>query len=182
MPDQTLSAAPALGGYDAQFGDTRLVEVPNLPITSLAIPQGAQLAVAQSIQSELGLAWPEPGRATSTDEAMLALLSPDQAMLLGPQIKLAETGLAKVAYLTDQTDVWVALDLEGPGRFAAMERLCPVDLSASTFGQGAFARTVMEHMGAVVIWKDPNTFRLMSARSSAGSFLHAVETSLKYTQ
>ncbi|MEO1552072.1 MAG: sarcosine oxidase subunit gamma [Pseudomonadota bacterium] len=182
MLDLTLTAAPALGGYDKRFGDTRLVEMANLPLTSIALPLGMSLNMAQAVKDAFGLDWPDVGRATQSGDATLAMLSPDQALLIGPEVALHDTPLANHGYLTDQTDVWVALDLEGPGRFAAMERLCPVDLAPGHFGTGHFARTVMEHMGAVVLWRDADAFRLLSARSSAGSFLHAVETSLNYTR
>ncbi|MYA88775.1 MAG: sarcosine oxidase subunit gamma, partial [Boseongicola sp. SB0662_bin_57] len=40
--------------------------------------------------------------------------------------------------------------------------------------------TVMEHMGAMAIRTGDDAFLLLSAGSSAESFLHAVETSYRY--
>ena len=81
-------------------------------------------------------------------------------------------------YTTDQTDAWVVLEISGPDTMAAMERLCPLDLAS--FETGTSGRTVMEHMGAFVVKIEDNRFWLMSASSSAASFLHAVETSYHY--
>ena len=65
-----------------------------------------------------------------------------------------------------------------PDTLAALERLCPLDLArVPTRGSG---RTVMEHMGALVVRTSEDGFLLMSASSTAGSFLHALETSLHY--
>ena len=42
------------------------------------------------------------------------------------------------------------------------------------------ARTVMEHMGAMIVHLSGDRFLLLSASSSAQSFLHAVELSYRY--
>ena len=61
---------------------------------------------------------------------------------------------------------------------AALERFCPLDLGA--FPAGSVARTAMEHMGAVIAREDDApTFLLLSARSSARSFLHGLGTALE---
>ena len=61
-----------------------------------------------------------------------------------------------------------------------LERLCPLDLHESAFPVGAAQRTVMEHMGAVILREGTDEFLLLSASSSAASFLHAVKTSIRY--
>jgi len=98
---------------------------------------------------------------------------PDAAKRVNAELKGA-------AYTTDQTDNWVVLALSGPLALAALERLCPIDLHDSSFPIDSSARTVMEHMGAVICRTGEDSFLLMSASSSAASFLHAVETSLIY--
>ena len=83
------------------------------------------------------------------------------------------------AYTTDQTDVWVALGLSGAARGAALERICPIDLHPDAFAVDDAARTVMEHLGVLILRTDADEYLLLSASSSARSFLHAVETSLR---
>ena len=51
-------------------------------------------------------------------------------------------------------------------------------LYPDAFVEGAAARTVMEHLGVLILRTGPDAYLLLSASSSAGSFLHAVETSL----
>ena len=79
-----------------------------------------------------------------------------------------------------ETDAWVVLQISGPDVRAVLERLCPLDLHDATCPIDSAQRTVMEHMGAIIIRTAPDRFLLLSASSSAKSFLHAVETSLKY--
>ena len=61
----------------------------------------------------------------------------------------------------------------------ALRRLCPIDLAGAQFPLNASARTVMEHMGAIVVRVSVDSFLLLSASSSAKSFWHAVEVSMK---
>ena len=87
--------------------------------------------------------------------------------------------LGDAAYLTDQTDTWCALEIEGPVCRTALERICPLDLHPRGFAVDDVARTVMEHLGVIIARTREHGFLLLSASSSAGSFLHAVETSAR---
>ncbi|WP_229802146.1 sarcosine oxidase subunit gamma [Paramylibacter ulvae] len=85
----------------------------------------------------------------------------------------------KFDYTTDQTDGWVTLEISGENTISALERICPINLHPDQFQIGHAARTAMEHMGCIILRTDTQTFHLFSASSSAESFLHAVETSIK---
>jgi sarcosine oxidase subunit gamma len=60
-----------------------------------------------------------------------------------------------------------------------LERICPIDLHPQAFAVGAVARTLMDHLNVIILREGGDTFLLMSARSSARSFWHAVETSIR---
>ena len=185
MADFILTAEPPLQGHDETFGDTRLFAPANLAIVSIALPLGGEEAAVKAIKSGLGAALPEPGTSVLTkDDMRLVRLGPDQAFALfthptpdaEPHL---QDRLKGKAYTTDQTDVWTGLIVAGPAARTALERICPVDLHPDAFSEGAAARTVMEHLGVLIIRTGPDEYLLLSASSSAGSFLHAVETSLK---
>ncbi|MFQ5621774.1 MAG: sarcosine oxidase subunit gamma [Paracoccaceae bacterium] len=188
MADFVLKAQPALGGYSEDFEGTRLEEVADLAIVSLATPLGGEAAVAEALTAAYGCEVPPVGRsALSADGATrLLAMARDQLFVVFPHappdalsVVAEKTGGA--GYLTDQSDTWFALRLSGPGALGALERICLLDLHESAFPPGSAARTVMEHMGCIVLREMEDTFLLLSARSSARSFLHAVETSLRYT-
>jgi len=90
--------------------------------------------------------------------------------------------LKDAGYTTDQTHAWVALEVSGPDTNLALERICPLDLSLRSFPNDAFGRTVMDHIGAIVIRIQDDRFFLLSASSLAVSYLHAVETSYRNVQ
>jgi sarcosine oxidase subunit gamma len=186
VPDFVLTPAPFLGGYAASLAGTTLAEVPDLALVSVAVPLGGRAALAAALAGAWGLDLPEVGGTTAAPAAGVRLLglAADQALALLPRpdglaAPAVAAALDGAAYVTEQTDAWVVLRLAGPRARAALERICPIDLHPAAFPEGRVARTVMEHLGAVVVHEAPDTFLLMSASSSARSFLHAVETSLR---
>ena len=90
--------------------------------------------------------------------------------------------LSKQMAMTDQSDSWVILALFGPQSRQTLARICPIDCSASAMPIGTTARTSMEHLGAIITRRPDEgdhqpCFWLLSARSSAASFLHAITKS-----
>lgn len=181
MADFKLKKVPFLNGFDRQYGDTRLHERTDLMLTSMAVPQGGEAAFAAALKSATGLDLPTPRVASQRDNLILIATTPDQFLLISPDGDAPAEALAGAAYVTDQSDVWVALEISGTGARRALERICPIDLDESVFQTGAFARTVMEHLGAFILRRDADAFLLLSASSSARSFLHTVETSIEFT-
>lgn len=187
MPE--LIATTPLGGYAKTFGATTLAEPQGLAIVSLACPRGGDEAFEAALSSVFGLDLPAPGASVTDGAARLVWMAPDQlfalfrrdtpdaATSIADRMTAAETGGA--AYLTDQTDNWCALTIDGPEARAALERICPLDLHSAAFPEDAAARTVMEHMGALIIRTGADRFMLLSTSSSAPSFLHAIEVSLR---
>lgn len=57
----------------------------------------------------------------------------------------------KGAAITDQSDGWAGMRLEGALTREVVARLCPLDLRLSAFGQGDVARTEFAHMMSIVI-------------------------------
>ena len=183
MADITLEAAPVLGGADIDIAGNRIRERHDLALVSIATPLGGDEALASAVKSGWSLDMPAPTKSTASGDTRAIRTTQDQIMLVfphaTPDANTAVQGkLDGKGYTTDQTDAWVVLEISGPDTMAAMERLCPLDLAS--FETGTSGRTVMEHMGAFIVKIEDNRFWLMSASSSAASFLHAVETSYHY--
>jgi len=184
VPEYSLTPAAPLAGTDITIADTRLVAPVDLAIVSVALPLGAEKAAQKAIKTAYGVALPEVGKSSlAKDGARIVRLGSDLAFVIfthpTPDAEPAVAARLKgAAYTTDQTDVWTALDLSGPNARAALERICPIDLHPDAFALGDAARTMMEHLGTLIIRTGDDSFRLMSGSSSAGSFLHAIETSL----
>ncbi|MGI9389115.1 MAG: sarcosine oxidase subunit gamma [Boseongicola sp.] len=186
MADNSLIAAPLLGGADLSFGDSKVVERDDLALVSIATPQGGDDALAEALKSGWSLDTPSPTLSTTSGNIRAIRTSSDQMMLVFPHAtpdanEHVQGKLDGAGYTTDQTDAWVILEVAGPNAIAALERLCPLDLHDNAFPVGATGRTVMEHMGTLIVRTGNECYLLMSASSSAKSFLHAVETSFHWT-
>jgi sarcosine oxidase subunit gamma len=186
VSDLVLTPQSALGGYDKGFNGTVLREIADLAIVSVAVPIGGSKDLSKAVKSAYGCALPKPDISVLSKDETTRLVSSqaDQVLVLFDNV--APDGGSKVAsalgdagYYTDQTDNWAVLSLSGPDARAALERLCRVDLAANSFALNASTRTMMEHLGVLVIRTGEDGFLLLSARSSAKSFLHAVEISVK---
>lgn len=185
MPEYSLISAPPLAGTDITIGAVRLTAPADLAIVSIALPLGQEANANKAVKAAYGAGLPDVGKSVVTkDGARLVRLGQDQAFVIfthgTPDAERVEADKLKgKAYTTDQTDVWTGLRIEGEGARATLERICPLDIHANAFAIDDAARTAMEHLGVLIIRTSDNTFLLLSASSSAGSFLHAVETSMK---
>ena len=159
-------------------------------ILSLACPIGGNEKLGKQLDGTIGAGLPDAGSSTESacGRYKLLFMSPDQCFLLTDAtepsgvLAMMEEALAGSAYLTNQSDNWVTLRLDGPLAVPALERICPIDLHTAGLGDGAVARTMMEHMGAIIHREGTDRFLLLSASSSARSFLHAVEASLEHVE
>ncbi|MCP5072206.1 MAG: sarcosine oxidase subunit gamma [Rhodobacteraceae bacterium] len=187
MPDYTLTAKPALGGFAHDFDGTTLMENVNLAIVSAAIPVGGDDAMTKAMKAAYSADMPEVGNSALSGDGATRIIrnSTDQLFVLflheTPDATQVVAGkLGDAGYYVDQTHNWVGLTLDGPLGRAALERVCAMNLHKDKFPLNKAERTVMEHMGAIVVRTDEDAFLLLSASSSAGSFLHAIETSMNF--
>jgi len=179
-----LSATDSLGGYDKEIGNIRLREITNQSLIAMAIPQGEESKFKNNIKNIFNLKMPSPTKSVKNKDTRLLFTQPDQIFVLTKKAEDPENSMAitfgESAYITDQTDAWVILEISGVSSREALERICQVDLDKNVFQLDGMARTSMEHMSAIIIRKADDTFYLMSASSSAKSFLHAVELSAQH--
>ena len=178
-----LQATTPLDGRSVTIGKTALWVLADRPLYSLSIPLGGDSDFEAALATHFGLSRPKAGQFIEAGGYRLCGLAQDQffMMALDPQAaneSALKTKLGDAAYVTDQSDSWVTLQLNGELAFSAMERICPINLSPETFPSGSLARTSMEHLSAIIMAEDDGGFTLISPISSAESFWHAVECSL----
>jgi sarcosine oxidase subunit gamma len=168
-----------------EIAGVRLWAPNDLALVSLALPLGGEAAAEQAVRAAYGVALSGIGRSVvAGDGTRLIRLAPDLAFALFPHAtpdaeRVVAERLKGAVYTTDQTDVWVALALSGGNTRRALERICPIDLHPDVFGMDHAARTVMEHLGVLILRTGDDDYLLLSASSSANSFLHAIEVSLR---
>lgn len=169
-----IETTPCEGLLPIREGGVTLSEAAPAAVTSVAPFRGKARAVAAALK-KLGLGWPEPGQSLQSGAAACLWTGRDQAFLIGT----APEGLAGIAALTDQSDGWARMRLEGPGAEAVLARLVPLDLRAAAFPEGAVARTGLNHMMAVLVREGPEAFGIMVFRSMAGSAVHEIRVAMR---
>lgn len=186
LTDNGLTARTPLGGFKFESDAISIAEITDRGIVSVAMPKAGEHKLAQAIAAEFSTAMPKPGHWTTSikSNARLLGLAQDQFFIVFDDPENTEpariiNALNQSAYLTDQSDSWASLRVNGPACRQALERICPIDLHDESFSVGSVARTAMEHLGTIIYREDDYSFVLMSAASSAKTFLHAVETSAR---
>lgn len=183
-----LTSELVLEGYSHHFEGAELAEVTGRAMVSMAIPKGEKNALEQQLKEMCGLAFPEVGQWCSSEPAntQVLRLQDDLCFVLFDYSgdRAVEEFKQKIsgAYLSDQSDSWVMLRLSGEQSREALARICPIDLHSAVFSPGSVTRTVMEHIGVMIVCEAENQYLLMALRSYAGSFLHALEVSLANLQ
>lgn len=182
VADSGLQLKPFLGGFSEVIGSTTIAEAGGFRIISMAFPPQSRDALSDALLRTFDLEMPEPGNSISAPGTRLVWMAPGQLILMleNPQSDMERIlpALAHHTHLIDHSDNWAMLLLSGHEAVLALERICPLDLHPAAFPTGAAARTLMEHLGIVIIRTGATEFLLLSASSSARSFLHAVRQSL----
>ena len=192
----SLTAQSPLGGYEMITDGTSLIEVTGLSMVSVAPLAGSQAAfqtaIAKLFRTDKSDS-PKPSATMALDKSgkQLCILMPssqnqwflcfddDGTNPIDAAKTLIGKSLSKQIAMTDQSDSWVILALSGPQSRQTLARICPIDCGVSAMPIGTTARTSMEHLGAIITRRPDEgdhqpCFWLLSARSSAASFLHAI--------
>jgi heterotetrameric sarcosine oxidase gamma subunit len=169
-----LIAKPPLPHAPLTIGQATLAPWPLPRMTSVAPFAGQDKAMAKALKS-MGLTFPAPNRTVTKGDATLIWTGRGQAFLLNADA----APLAETAALTDQSDGWAALALQGPAATDILARLIPLDLRLPAFPVGRTARTGLNHMN-LILWRTaPYAFTLMVFRSMAQTAWHEVEAAMQ---
>ena len=157
-----LARSPAADLLPIAHGGVTLSEIVPEAITSLAPLEGADLAL------------PAPNRALARDGGLLLWSGQGQALLVGP----APDPIPAVA-MTDQSDAWAVLRLEGPGARDVLSRLTPLDLRDRGLAEGQVARSLLGHMAALFHRSAAARYDLFVFRSMVGTAVHELEPAMR---
>ena len=186
MVDYTLNPQSPLDEIKLKIGKEVIAELVSQAIVSIAIPKGERTTLSEALMSSFKIDIPAVGESTTSKimSARLLGMQQDQIFLLfdytGPSaVKRLPTEVREAAYVTDQSDSWVAISVFGAKARSTLQRTCPVDLHPTTVQTGKVIRTVMNHISTVILCVTPNSFLLLSPRSSSKSFLKILQTSFE---
>ena len=162
-----IAKSPCAGLLPVTIGTLTLSEVEVSAITSVAPFKGQGDTVSAALKSTIGAAFPAPNRMTGKSGARVVWTGMGQAMVLGA-VPAAVPGAA----LTDQSDAWAHVTLQGEGARDVLARLTPLDLRPTAFKRGHAARTEVAHMSAILMRPGDTRYDIMVFRSMAKTLVH----------
>ena len=173
---ELIALSPLAGLLPAEIGAHRLVAGPAGPISSLAPFPGRRAAVDGAL-APLGLRFPDPGEVIAgTGGARIFWTGRETAFLAGAA---APEALAGAAAVTDQSDGWAAMTLEGPATEAVLARLVPVDCGIAAFPPGRCLRAPLQHLPAIFLREAPGAVAILVFRSMAQSAVHELSAAMR---
>ncbi len=171
-----IAKTPCEGLLPLTIGTTTVTEVPPGMMTSVAPYKGCEKALSTVLKSTHGIAAPAPGRATGKEGARAIWFGQRMILLMGP---VPDAALAQHAALTDQSDAWAVVRLDGAGAAEVLARLTPIDLRDGAFKRGHTARTELQHMMAGITRLGSNSYQIMVFRSMAETLVHDLKTAMQ---
>lgn len=171
-----ISKSPCEGLLPLSIGTVNLSEVEAGTLTLVAPYKGADAAVSDALKQAHGMAAPAPNRTTGRDGARALWFGQRMVLLMGPA---PDAALAKHAALTEQSDAWAVIRLEGEGARDVLARLTPFDLRDSVFKRGHTARTDLRHMMASITRVGDHAYLVMVFRSFAETLVHDVQSAME---
>lgn len=158
------------------IGAVTLSEAPFAPIWAIMPYRGKTASLSKAMEKAHGVGFPAPNEMTGQDGVHCAFSGLDQAVLIG---MVPDARLSAHAALTDQSDAWTHLVLEGDDVAAVLARLVPVDLSPAAFPVGSARRSSLGHMAALFLRRKATRFDILVFRSMAKTAVHEVERAMK---
>ncbi|MFV1443496.1 MULTISPECIES: sarcosine oxidase subunit gamma [unclassified Phaeobacter] len=171
-----IAKSPCAGLLPVQVGDLSLREATLEEMTTLAPYAGQDAALSEVLSAAHGLRWPMPNRSNSKAGARIIWFGRELALLSGVR---PDPALADHAALTDQSDGWAVVLLEGAQGDAVLARLCPVDLRPAVFKRGHTVRCELKHMAASVTRLGPKSLQIMVFRSMAETLVDDLKTAME---
>lgn len=147
----------------------RLVTLDATTLMAIDIVHGEECAFSEHLGP-----LPSPGQSTRHGTlGDLLWSSRSQVLLFSEDGTPSETALSElfsgVAYVTDLSDGWAALELSGEGAQAAIDQITMPNLSDASFPVGSVTSTSCNHVRVIIWRRNDMGFLLLSATSSIRS-------------
>jgi sarcosine oxidase subunit gamma len=173
---ELIAKTPCEGVLPLNIGALSLTEAKPGAMTSVAPFNGQAEALDKALQAAYGCGFPAPNQSLARGKVRIRWFGRGLALLSGAE-PAAE--LAGLAALTDQSDAWAVVRLEGPGAGDVLARLVPVDLRPAAFPEGATVRSELAHMAASVTRTGAAAFEIMVFRSMAATLVHDLKSAME---
>ena len=168
-----IASDPVAGMVSLEGDGARVTPQRWVPLTSLA-PRG--LGLSKALKAAHGVDVPAPGQMSAANGVRCLWFSATHFLLVG---SAPDATLTKAAALTDQSDAWVRVLIEGPRAAEMLAYLTPLDLRDGAFPVGSVARSLIGHMNAAIVRTGGETYEVFAFRSMAQTLMHEMDEALR---
>lgn len=176
--DKLVAKSACAGLLPLTIGGAQVTDITPSHITSLAPYNGQEAALSQALKKAHGLTLPSANEATENG-AMRAVWGGTHVYLVGGA---PDAALATHAALTDQTDAWSMVKLQGQMVQSVLARLVPVDVRLTHFPVGRAVRTKLAHLSVSLVRVSDDAFVIMAFRSMAKTLVHDLKEAMTSLQ
>ena len=163
-----IALTPCADLLPLEDGGVVVTEVSVDRLSSVAPFKGKSNAVSDSLKAQIGAALPAANRRAG----------PVTWFGHGVWMVAEAVSLDGLAAVTDQSDAWAVLQIEGARVEDVLARLVPVDLRGNVFKENHVAKTMLGHMSVTLSRVGPQKFEIMVMRSMAATLVHDLQVAM----
>lgn len=172
---ELIAKSPCEGLLPFSEAGVTVVELNLSPLFAISPYMGKEAECAKAMKANHGLACPAPGQSVAANDGRLQWFGHSHMLLSGIA---PSPDLSKYAGITDQSDAWAVIQIEGKNARDVLARLTPLDLRDREFAINATARTEIAHMQGAITRSGQDCFILMVFRSMAATLVHDLKLSM----
>jgi heterotetrameric sarcosine oxidase gamma subunit len=161
-----IAKSPLSGHSGMTLAGMSLSEAPLASMQSVSPIKGQEKSLAKALKA-IGLSMPKPNTCVTNGDVVIVWTGKDQAFLVAPEA-VALDGAA----VTDQSDGWARLRLEGTAAADVLMRLVPLDLRGVFPGWAS--RAPLNHMQSILMCHTAGQIDMLVFRSMAQTAWHEV--------
>lgn len=169
-----VEKTPCAGLLPVEAAGCRLSERLPGPMAIVAPFVGQADALDRALRAAHGVGFPKPGDVETAGEVRAVWFGRDAALLTGV---VPDGALAAHALVSDQSDGWCVVSLDGARAAEVLARLVPVDLEGLETGQ--VVRSLLGHMSVAII-RHESGFEIMAFRSMAGTLVREIADAMAH--
>ena len=163
-----IAVTPLAGLLPVTVGRVTISEIVPAHLTSVAPYKGKEEAVSAALQDAVGAGLTPAGRRSGA----VTWFGHGVWMVAGD---VAPPGAA----VTDQSDAWAVVSVQGDAAEDVLARLVPVDLRVRHFAEGDVAKTMLAHLAVTIVRTGADSFEIMAMRSMGRTLVHDLETAAR---
>jgi heterotetrameric sarcosine oxidase gamma subunit len=170
-----IAVNPTCGPMPMKIG-TVVVEEVHTSLFTVGVHKEISKSLLNTMKSVTGMDWPNVCQIKSKDNISLMWFDHTHVAIMGvtptPQLE-------KIAAVTDVSDAWLIIDIDGVDARKVLSRVTPTDMREEHFKIGTTQRGDLMHMQASISCIAEHRFRIMVFRSMAQTLLHELTIAMK---